>query len=147
MLFRSMKSHNDDGWHSMKTDNDEEGSIEAGMTLIPTTVFFLLALQLVVAGTFKTVETINLQSWINRNALYSIDGTPQDGLESSGQSFSSGPSIDGQSRKFRSLQLPGGGELLLAQSMSKTPVITSFAMPIANSGGLMMKSEAIAIRE
>lgn len=118
----------------MRRDS-EEGSIEAGLTLIPTTAFFLLVLQLVVVGTYKTVETLNLQSWLNNSALFAIDGATE--IEKDG----------GKINEIKSLQLPGGGELLLAESTSAPPIISAFAAPLLNSGIFTVRSNAAAVRE
>jgi hypothetical protein len=113
----------------------EEGSIEAGLTLIPTTAFFLLVLQLVVVGTYKTVETLNLQSWLNKSALFAIDGSSENKY------------VGGKVNALKSFQLPGGGELLLAESTSAPPIISSFATPLSESGIFTVRSNAAAVRE
>jgi hypothetical protein len=111
----------------MKFRNDEEGSVEAGLTFIPTTAFFLLLLQLVVAGSVKTIETMNLQSWINKSALYAIDGEV--------------------SREIVTTSLPGGGELLTLKDSTSVPEISSFTSALTHKEALNVTSEALAIRE
>ena len=118
----------------MQTDH-EEGSIEAGLTLIPTTAFFLLVLQLVVVGTYKTVETLKLQSWLNKSALFAIDGSSETKY------------VGGKVNAIKSFQLPGGGELLIAESTSAPPVISAFAAPLSESGIFTVRSNAAAVRE
>ena len=113
----------------------EEGSIEAGLTLIPTSAFFLLVLQLVVVGTYKTVETLNLQSWLNKSALFAIDGSSETEY------------VGGKVNAIKSFQLPGGGELLIAESTSAPPVISAFAAPLSESGIFTVRSNAAAVRE
>lgn len=126
---------------------DEEGSIEAGMVLIPTTAFFLLVLQLVVAGSFKTIETVNLQSWLNRSSLYAIDGSAaeQESLSDSEKQFSA--NTERQLRRVEEIDLPGGAKLYLAEARTKIPVISGFASKLATSNPLSVRSEALAIRE
>ena len=113
----------------------EEGSIEAGLTLIPTTAFFLLVLQLVVVGTYKTIENLNLQSWLNKSALFAIDGSSENKF------------VGGKINAIKSFQLPGGGELLLAESTSAPPIISAFAAPLSDSGIFTVRSNAAAVRE
>lgn len=113
----------------------EEGSIEAGLTLIPTTAFFLLVLQLVVVGTYKTIENLNLQSWLNKSALFAIDGSSENKY------------VGGKINAINSFQLPGGGELLLAESTSAPPIISAFAAPLSDSGIFTVRSNAAAVRE
>ena len=118
----------------MRRDS-EEGSVEAGLTLIPTTAFFLLVLQLVVVGTYKTIENLNLQSWLNKSALFAIDGSSENKF------------VGGKINAIKSFQLPGGGELLLAESTSAPPIISAFAAPLSDSGIFTVRSNAAAVRE
>ena len=105
----------------------EEGSIEAGLTLIPTTAFFLLVLQLVVAGSVKTVETMKLQSWLNKSALYAVDGEISDRVIVS--------------------SLPGGGELLMAEESSRVPSIATSGGASTREKEPIVSLQAIAVRE
>lgn len=105
----------------------EEGSIEAGLTLIPTTAFFLLILQLVVAGSLKTVETMKLQSWLNKSALYAVDGEISNLVLAS--------------------PLPGGGEILMADESRRSPAIGSLGDVLTGEDGPQVSLQAIAIRE
>ena len=108
-------------------DSREEGSIEAGLTLIPTTAFFLLVLQLVVAGSMKTFETMNLQSWLNQRALYAVDGEMPERVLSS--------------------PLPGGGELLMADASSKAPSMMETTSELNGEKEWSVSLQAVAIRE
>ncbi|MFM8897745.1 MAG: hypothetical protein ACKOFL_02755 [Actinomycetota bacterium] len=108
-------------------DWKEEGSIEAGLTLIPTTAFFLLVLQLVITGSLKTVETMKLQSWLNKSALYAVDG------ELSGRIISSA--------------LPGGGELLFVNGESNAPSRVTTSQEFTADTFPSVSFEAIAVRE
>lgn len=118
-------------------EESEEGSVEAGLAFIPTTAFFLLVLQLVVAGSVKTIETMNLQSWLNKSALY---GSDFGGFDSSG--------FDGENRsEITATTLPGGGELLTISRESEIPIVSSFAIPFGAKGGFKVFNEAIATRE
>lgn len=108
-------------------DRNDEGSIEAGLTLIPTTAFFLLVLQLVVAGSVKTAETMKLQSWLNKSALYAVDGE--------------------LSSRIMSSALPGGGELLYADGSSNAPSIAATGRGLTGEAIPRVSVEAIAVRE
>lgn len=107
--------------------HDDEGSIEAGLTLIPTTAFFLLVLQLVVAGSVKTAETMKLQSWLNKSALYAVDGE--------------------LSSRIMSSALPGGGELLFADGGLSAPSIAATGRGFTKEAMPKVSVEAIAVRE
>ena len=123
-------------------EESEEGSVEAGLAFIPTTAFFLLVLELVVAGSVKTIETMNLQSWLNKSALYGSDlgGFDSSGFDSSG--------FDRENRsEITVTTLPGGGEILTISKTSEIPIVSSFAIPFAAKGGFKVFNEAIATRE
>lgn len=44
----------------------EEGSVEAGLILIPITALFLLIAQVIVAGSWQSLETSRLHDLVNR---------------------------------------------------------------------------------
>lgn len=110
-------------------DHPEKGSIEAGLTIIPTTTFFLLAMQLVIAGSFQLIETIDLQSALTRTALF--------GSEGSEFAFEHARIVQQQN-----VEIPGGGELLIANSTLKVPIISALAPQDAN-----VSSHVIVVRE
>jgi hypothetical protein len=117
---------------SLKGDENEspdEGSIEAGLTLIPTTAFFLLVMQLVITGSFQVIETIDLQSALRRTALF--------GSEGSEFAFDHSRIVNQESA-----EIPGGGELLMARSVTRVPTISSFAQQKVNA-----TSHVIVVRE
>lgn len=111
----------------MKVVRDEEGSVEAGLMFIPTTAFFLLVLQLVIAGSMQTIETMNIQSWLNKSALYGLDGEISEQIERS--------------------TLPGGGELLTLKHRTSVTNISSFTGSLAQKEGFKVSSQTLAIRE
>lgn len=118
----------EDNWNH-NDDHSELGSVEAGLTFIPTTAFFLLVMQLVISGSFQVVETMNLQSAVTKYAL--------------GQEWS----LKEDQAKQRGLNvnyedLPGGGTLILTDSQITTPQITNLIRT-----GPKMKSQALAISE
>jgi hypothetical protein len=112
-----------------KFKDSERGSIEAGLTFIPTTAFFLLVLQIVISGGFQVAERVSLQNVVTRGAL---------------GDFRSAELFVAKNRvvSSESVSLPGGGELILASSEVSTPRVTNFL-----TGDPRMKVEAIAIRE
>lgn len=112
-----------------KFKDSEQGSIEAGLTFIPTTAFFLLVLQIVISGGFQVAERASLQNVVTRGALG--DSRWAELFEAKNRVVNS-----------ESISLPGGGELILASSEISTPRVTNFL-----TGYPRMKVEAIAIRE
>ncbi len=109
--------------------DDERGSIEAGLTFIPTTAFFLLVLQLVLASGIQVAERISLQNVVTRSAL---------GDSRSTELFA----MKDRDIRTESMSLPGGGELILVNSEVSSPRVSNFL-----AGNPRMKAEAIAIRE
>ena len=58
----------------------ESGSIEASLVLIPTTILFLLIIQLIIAQSWQSLETAKLHDEVNRilistpnNQLYQLE--------------------------------------------------------------------------
>jgi len=113
----------------LKFKDSERGSIEAGLTFIPTTAFFLLVIQIVISGGFQIAERVSLQNVVSRGAL---------GDSRSAELFAAKNRVVSS----QSISLPGGGELILASSEISTPRVTNFL-----TGEPRMKVEAIAIRE
>jgi hypothetical protein len=107
----------------------DEGSVEASLTLIPTTAFFLLVMQLVITGSFQVIETIDLQSALRRTALF--------GSEGGEFTFAHSRIVD-----QKSAHIPGGGELLIAKSATRVPTISALAPKNANAA-----SHVIVVRE
>ena len=131
----------------MKKATDDDGSIEAGMAFIPTTAFFLLVLQLVVAGSFQTIETIELQSWLNKSSLYAIDGLGVSELSLRNDRNHHLAASEVSNRQVEEIEFEDGAKVLIAKSRSKVPVISELASKLANSSTLSVYSEALAFRE
>lgn len=112
-----------------RSQHPEEGSIEAGLTIIPTTLFFLMVIQLVISGSFQLVETIDLQSTLSRTALF--------GSEGSEFTFEHSRIVT-----QKSVEIPGGGELLMARSTTNIPRISSLA-----PNDLRTWSDVVVVRE
>ncbi len=111
------------------SQNPEEGSIEAGLTMIPTTAFFLMVMQLVISGSFQLAETIDLQSTLSRTALFGSEGS---------EFFFERP----RSLQQKSVEMPGGGELLMARSTTSTPIISALA-----PNNISTWSDVVVVRE
>ncbi len=113
----------------VEDETSDEGSVEAGLTLIPTTTFFLLVMQLVITGSFQVIETIDLQSTLRRTALF--------GSEDREFTFAHSRIVN-----QKSTEIPGGGELLIAKSATRVPTISALAPKNADA-----TSHVIVVRE
>ena len=110
----------------------ESGSVESALSLIPTTAFFLLILQLMLSGSWQLLDKIDISNAINRTALFSA--------EAGKTAFYA---LDGRREIDQEvLALPGGGEIITYSSTLDIPVITNLS-----GSAIKMKSEGIAIRE
>jgi hypothetical protein len=139
----------------LKSDpiNSEDGSVEAGLTFIPTTAFFLLVIQLVISGSFQVFETMNLQSLVTKVALgeeselvrngWTENGSTGDGLTGDGLTGNglTGNGVD-SGIEYTKESLPGGGEVILVNSKISTPQISNLL-----GGKVVMKAQAMAISE
>jgi hypothetical protein len=65
----------------------ERGSIESGLVLIPTTLFFLAALQLLLAGSWQTIERARLHDLVIKSSI-------QEALSTDSESVFRGNSIE-----------------------------------------------------
>lgn len=124
----------------MKSDpiNSEDGSVEAGLTFIPTTAFFLLVIQLVISGSFQVFETMNLQSLVTKVALGEESELVRNGSTGNGLT---GNGVD-SGIEYTKESLPGGGEVILVNSKISTPQISNLL-----GGKVVMKAQAMAISE
>jgi hypothetical protein len=64
----------------------ERGSIESGLVLIPTTLFFLMILQVLLAGSWQTIERARLHDLVIENSIKDSNFTD---LRRSDQEFES----------------------------------------------------------
>ncbi|MGA1402051.1 MAG: hypothetical protein ACO312_02815 [Candidatus Nanopelagicaceae bacterium] len=110
----------------------ESGSVESALSLIPTTAFFLLILQLMLSGSWQLLDKIDISNAINRTALFSAEAG-----KTAFYALDRGREIDQEV-----LALPGGGEIIIYSSTLDIPVITNLS-----GSAIKMKSEGIAIRE
>jgi hypothetical protein len=124
----------------LKSDpiNSEDGSVEAGLTFIPTTAFFLLVIQLVISGSFQVFETMNLQSLVTKVALGEESELVRNGSTGNGLT---GNGVD-SGIEYTKESLPGGGEVILVNSKISTPQISNLL-----GGKVVMKAQAMAISE
>ncbi|NBN91740.1 MAG: hypothetical protein EB009_02495 [Actinobacteria bacterium] len=117
---------------SSNNRNLERGSVESALSLIPTTAFFLLIIQLMLSGSWQLLDKIDISNAVNRSALFSKEpGEP---------TLYALDSKRGIVQKV--LALPGGGEIITYSSTLDIPLITSLS-----GQAIKMKSEGIAIRE
>lgn len=63
--------HNKSGGNPVlsQLDVSEKGSVDAGLTLIPTTIFFLVLLQVILAGSWQVVERAKLHDLLIRESI------------------------------------------------------------------------------
>lgn len=115
----------------------DRGSIEAGLTFIPTTAFFLLLVQLITAGSFQLVNRFELQNIVTRQGLG--ERTNQLYLGKGGESSLN---LNGEQVELDIKSLPGGGEIVMVNAATQAPRVTDFFKV-----NLKMNSEAIAVRE
>jgi hypothetical protein len=54
---------------SFQSDISENGSVDAGLTLIPTTIFFLVLLQIILAGSWQVMERAKLHDLLIRDSI------------------------------------------------------------------------------
>jgi len=80
-------------WNSMKhsceidvESEDNRGTIEAGLVIIPTTLLFLMILQIIFAGSLQIVERAKLHNLIIESSLAEVSGDHNGTGESSLQS-------------------------------------------------------------
>jgi hypothetical protein len=110
----------------------ESGSVESALSLIPTTAFFLLILQLMLSGSWQLLDKVDITNAVNRSALFS--------RKPGEAAFYA---IDGRREIDREvLALPGGGEIITYSSTLDIPLLTNLS-----GSAIKMKSEGIAIRE
>jgi hypothetical protein len=54
---------------SVQVDRSEAGSIEAGLVLIPTTLFFIILLQIVLVGSWQVMGRAKLHDYVVNESL------------------------------------------------------------------------------
>ena len=54
-------------------DKSDRGSIESGLALLPVTLLFLMVFQLLLAGSWQSIETAKLHDIVNRLAISNPD--------------------------------------------------------------------------
>lgn len=113
-LFRSFvasKTARKDRGFAVNGKEDEIGSVESGLVLIPTMIFFLTLIQIVIMGSFQLVDKASLHSLVIKR---DIEGQFPAEME------------DGFPRgevNFESHYIPGVGDLQIARSQRAVPTL------------------------
>ncbi len=108
--------------------SNDRGSVESALVLIPTTALFLLFLQLLVAITWRNSDLLTLQSDITKKAI------------GSSEFLSDHPGLT-----LSQKEIPGGGELIVAEKVTYFPVITPL-LNIAGKFGISGAVNALKLR-
>ena len=69
----------------------QRGTVEAGLVLIPTTVFFLMALQLLLAGSWQSIERARLHDLVIESSIKSSLSAGPDYLAEGPDHLAGGP--------------------------------------------------------
>lgn len=93
--------------------DQEEGSIESALTLIPLTAFFLLVMQLLIAGSWQQVELVRLHDLVAR---IKIDNQEDRQLAEN---------LQAEGLSVESKRLRDGSSLIAISRMTRIPVVTS----------------------
>lgn len=97
---------------------DESGSVEAGLTLIPLTILFLISAQLVFASQWGNMQQLRQQSETNRAAI--SGSTSLDSREV----FQS--NLGTHTQYLRAIPLLGGGQLFISERTEPIPLLANF---------------------
>jgi hypothetical protein len=97
---------------------DESGSVEAGLTLIPLTILFLISAQLVFASQWGNMQQLRQQSETNRAAI--SGSTTLDSREA----FQS--NLGTHTQYLRAIPLLGGGQLIISERIEPIPLLANF---------------------
>lgn len=109
--FVASKTARKDSGFGANAKMDEIGSIESGLVLIPTMIFFLALIQIVIMGSFQLVDKASLHSLVIKR---DIEGQFPAEIE------------DGFPRgevNFESHYIPGVGDLQIARSQRAVPTL------------------------
>lgn len=109
---------------------EEDGTVEAGLTLIPLTILFLISAQLVFASHWGNAQHVDQQSHTNKVAISGASGN--EGSEGSGETFRYEP-------------LLGGGYLVVSQRSEPIPFLANF--PGLSSGNFIYQKRVTAVSE
>ncbi len=106
---------------------DERGSVEAGLTLIPLTFLFLLAVQLVFTSQWGNWQRVTHQSSTDVIAIRGIEG----------------PSM-GEGDLVRHEPMIGGGYLVISERQEQVPFIANFSHLDPSAGNEVDKNGAFS---
>lgn len=105
---------------------DEQGSVESGLVLIPTTLLFLVLVQLVLTGSWQLSEGVRLhdlvmRSEVNQTSLSEFAGGGREILISR-ESYSHGSNFGGAGNTENGV----AGEMTRVELRSTLPVFSPF---------------------
>lgn len=63
-----------DDIEDLSQSDNERGTIEAGLVIIPTTILFLMILQIIFAGSFQIIERTKLHNLVIESSLADFSG-------------------------------------------------------------------------
>lgn len=104
----------------------EEGSVEAGLTLIPLTILFLISAQLVFASHWGNAQLVDQQSRTNRVAI-------------------TGESNIGAGANIKYEPLLGGGHLVVSERSRRIPWLAN--LPGVNSQEFLFRKRTVSLSE
>lgn len=129
LLFLSVK----------KVIRDDRGSVEAGLTLIPLTILFLVTAQVVFASQWGNATHMRQQSDANRIA---ISGSIKLNIGSDLQNQAS-PHLHLQNVNY--VKLLGGGQLVISEQNQPVPLLANF--PGLKSERFFFRKQVPAVSE
>lgn len=139
----------------VRANDSERGSVEAGLVLIPTTIFFLMILQIVTAGSWQVLERTNLHDLVIRTSIqggdleYARRSFESDSLANSGATNQaaedSRQGILGGKRELRVNSEKGFfGTIRKFELSSRVPILGNL-FGGAQEGILRVKNQAVSI--
>jgi hypothetical protein len=117
-LIHPVKAHRRLSGQVKRVMKDESGSVEAGLTLIPLTILFLISAQLVFASQWGNMQQLRQQSETNRAAI--AGSTSLDSREV----FQS--NLGTHTQYLRAIPLLGGGQLIISERTEPIPLLANF---------------------
>ena len=107
-------------------DSDIRGSVEAGLVLIPTTIFFLLVLQILLSGSWQTIERAKLHDAVIQSAIRE-SLIPEDAeLDEEEVSYFFANSLGGNTEVKISQESNLLGDYRIIESSTRVPIIGDF---------------------
>jgi len=116
---------------------DERGTVEAGLTLIPLTILFLISAQLVFASQWGNMQQLQQQSETNRAAISGSSSWERPEVFQSPQGT--------HAQYLRALPLLGGGQLIISERTQPIPLLANFTG--INGQGFTYRNRVGAVSE